>query len=187
MGESAWARIRRVAREEAGALHGRLLLADLLVRPWPYVVGSRFRTWVYRAAGFRIGPGTVIWGRLDITGAGDIYRRLTVGASCWLNAPCFLNLDAPITLGDNVAVGHHTVFITAGHRLGPPTRRAGPLDPQPIAVGDGAWIGAGATLLPGVTVGAGAVAAAGAVVAADVPPNTLVGGVPAHVIRALEP
>jgi acetyltransferase-like isoleucine patch superfamily enzyme len=55
----------------------------------------------------------------------------------------------------------------------------------PIRIGRGAWIAAGATVLQGVTVGDDAVVAAGAVVTKDVPPRTLVAGVPARVIRAL--
>ena len=50
---------------------------------------------------------------------------------------------------------------------------------------DGVWIGAGALVLPGVTIGRGAIVAGGAVVAADVPPNAIVGGVPAKVLRTL--
>lgn len=49
------------------------------------------------------------------------------------------------------------------------------------------WVGANVTILPGVTVGRGAVIAAGAVVSSHVPPKTVVGGVPARVIRAIEP
>ena len=48
------------------------------------------------------------------------------------------------------------------------------------------WIGAGAVITKGVTIGEGAVIAAGAVVTRDVPPMTVVGGVPARVIRKLE-
>ena len=47
------------------------------------------------------------------------------------------------------------------------------------------WIGANATVLPGVTIGKGAIVAAGAVVHRDVPPFTVVGGVPARILREL--
>ena len=47
------------------------------------------------------------------------------------------------------------------------------------------WIGAGATILPGVTVGENSIVAAGAVVSKDVPPNTVVGGVPGRVLKSL--
>lgn len=57
--------------------------------------------------------------------------------------------------------------------------------PAPIVIGDKVWIGANATVLPGVTIGKGAIVAAGAVVHRDVPPFTVVGGVPARILREL--
>ncbi len=56
----------------------------------------------------------------------------------------------------------------------------------PIHIGEAAWIASRAIITAGVTIGAGAVVAAGAVVTRDVPPNTLVAGVPARVIRQRE-
>lgn len=60
------------------------------------------------------------------------------------------------------------------------------LFPAPIHIGRNVWIGANATVLPGVTIGDHAVIAAGAVVTKDVPANTVVGGVPAKVIRMMD-
>ena len=55
---------------------------------------------------------------------------------------------------------------------------------QPISIGNHVWIGANATILKGVNIGDGAIIAAGAVVNKDVDPGTLVGGVPARVIKS---
>ena len=55
----------------------------------------------------------------------------------------------------------------------------------PIHIGKNVWIGANATVLAGVTIGDGAVVAAGAVVTKDVEPNTVVGGVPAKLLKRL--
>jgi maltose O-acetyltransferase len=177
--------MRRVLRAEWGAFPPGLWLAGLLMRGWPPGAGMRLRTRVYRLAGLRLGPGTLIAGPLDFGMTGDPRRNLRVGARCFVNSHVFVDAAAPVTLGDGVSVGHHTVFVTSGHAVGGPGFRAGDVRADPITVGDGAWIAAGVTLLPGVTVGAGAVVAAGAVVTRDVPPHTLAGGIPARTLRAL--
>ncbi len=65
-------------------------------------------------------------------------------------------------------------------------RRADALYTRGVCVGNGSWLGTRSLLLPGVSIGDCAVVAAGAVVTMDVPPNTLVGGVPARILRDLE-
>lgn len=55
-----------------------------------------------------------------------------------------------------------------------------------VVIGSGTWIGTGAIILPGVTIGKMCIIAAGAVVNKDVPKNTMVGGVPAKVIKILK-
>lgn len=179
-------KLARLWREETAGLHLRLLLARVLLAPLPPHVGSRVRPLVLRAAGLRIGRGTVMWGTPTITGGGNIYRRLTVGRECWFNIGVLINLGAEVSIGDRVALGHGVMILTETHPIGPPERRAGPLFARPVRIGDGAWLGVRALILPGVEIGAGAVVAAGAVVTKDVPPNVLVGGVPARVLRELE-
>jgi maltose O-acetyltransferase len=175
----------QLVREETEGLHGRLLLARLLLAPFPAHVGSRLRPAVLRLAGFRIGRGTLMWGLPIITGPADLYGHLSIGQECWFNIGCVIDLGATVTIGDQVAFGHQVMLMTTSHALGPAGRRAGPVFTKPIIIGDGAWLGARATILPGVTVGAGAVVAAGAVINRDVAPHTLVGGVPARLIREL--
>lgn len=99
---------------------------------------------------------------------------------------CVVVLDAAkVTFGDNVFVGPGCGFYTAGHPLDAERRNVGLEYAKPITVGDNVWIGGNCTILPGVTIGEGSVVAAGAVVAKDVPPRTVVGGIPAKVIKKI--
>jgi acetyltransferase-like isoleucine patch superfamily enzyme len=74
-------------------------------------------------------------------------------------------------------------LLSEGHPLAPESRQS--LIPGHIHIKKNAWIGAGATILPGVTVGENSVVAAGAVVSKDVPDNTVVGGIPAKVLKSI--
>ena len=136
-------------------------------------------------AGIDIGPRTSVLGRLTITGPGPVHRRLHIGADCVINSPLFLDLSAEIRIGDRVSIGHHCVFVTAQHEVGPAIFRAGTNTGHPILVEDNCWIAARSTILPGVRVGRSSIVASGAVVPDDVPPNALVGGIPARLIKNL--
>ncbi len=111
----------------------------------------------------------------------DCGKNLRLGERVFVNSGCKFQDQGGIVIGDDVLIGHNVVIATLNHALDPEHR--GDIEPRPVHIGDKVWIGANATLLPGVTIGEGAVVAAGAVVTKDVAPRTVVGGVPARVIR----
>lgn len=111
----------------------------------------------------------------------DCGKNITVGNNVFINACCCFQDQGGISIGDGTLIGHGVVLATINHGF-PPEER-GDNYPTPIAIGRNVWIGSHATILPGVTIGDGAIVAAGAVVNRDVPPNVIVGGVPAKLIK----
>jgi acetyltransferase-like isoleucine patch superfamily enzyme len=106
---------------------------------------------------------------------------IQIGKDVFINHACsFLDMGG-ITIEDNVLIGPKVNLITENHPLDPVDRRA--LICKPIVIKRNAWIGASVTILPGIIIGENAIVAAGAVVTADVLPNSVVGGVPAKLIR----
>ena len=114
----------------------------------------------------------------------DYGQNITVGKNVFINSGCCFQDQGGIEIGDNVLIGQQVVLATLNHDL-MPEKRAN-MSPAPIKIGNDVWIGAHATILAGVTIGNGAVIAAGAVVTKDVPANTVVGGVPAKIIKNIE-
>ena len=178
-------KLARVVREEMGGASVRLWLANVLPRLWMAGAGGRGRAAVYKVLGLQVGSGAIFAGSVTWAGGPGFHKRVRIGPRCFVNGHVYMEASGQITLGEGVSVGHHVIIITTDHAIGPPEFRAGARQVQSVTIEDGAWIAAGVTLLPGVTIGQGAVVAAGAVVTKDVPPNALVGGVPAKLIRML--
>ena len=111
-------------------------------------------------------------------------RKTTFGKGSFVNFGCTFLALGGITLGEGAFIAPHCVLATEYHPEDPATRHS--LLTKPIVIGRNAWIGANATILAGVKVGENAIVAAGAVVSKDVPANTIVGGVPAKVIRMIK-
>ncbi len=114
------------------------------------------------------------------TGGVDI----SVGRNVFINQNCTFYDLGGIDIGDDVLIGPNVSLITSGHPIAPSQRHSGVVA-KPITIGNNVWISAGVTIIGGVDVGENSVVAAGAVVTKDVPPNTLVGGNPAKVIRSI--
>ena len=138
------------------------------------------------------------------------YKFARRGVGCTINCDCIINSASMIELGNNVSIGPKAVLYAIYKKiifgdnvlLGPNVtmvngdhsiRKIGvplidnhdkePEDDADIVIGDEVWIGANVTVLKGVNIGRGCVVAAGAVVVKSTPPYTIVGGVPAKVLR----
>lgn len=111
----------------------------------------------------------------------DCGKNIHIGKDVFINMGCKFQDQGGIFIGDGSLIGHNVVLATLNHAL--PAQERATLIPCPIHIGKNVWIGSNATVLPGVTIGDGAIVAAGAVVTKDVPENTIVGGVPAVVLR----
>lgn len=117
---------------------------------------------------------------------------VTIGDHCLINHNNLIQAGkspaGSITLGNYVHTGANVVFLGFNHGFYTreiPTKEQDYMD-APIVVGDDVWIGTGAIILAGVTIGKGAIIAAGAVVNKDVPEYSIVGGVPAKVLKYRE-
>ncbi|HEY1831800.1 MAG TPA: DapH/DapD/GlmU-related protein [Acidimicrobiales bacterium] len=114
----------------------------------------------------------------------DYGLNITVGHQVFIGYQCMFTGHGAIDIADEVMIANKVNLITAGHPVEPDKRQAY-ITVAPITIDTNVWIGTAAAILPGVHIGADAVIAAGAVVTHDVPPASLVAGVPATVIRKI--
>jgi maltose O-acetyltransferase len=128
-----------------------------------------------------MGEGTKIYGKIYIK---DPYK-VEIGRYCTLNEGVAIFPRAKVYIQDYVRISPHVIISSGGLKIDlaqPPYEHFS----MPIVIETGAWIASGAIILAGVRVGHHSIVAAGAVVTKDVPPSTIVGGVPAKVIRRIE-
>jgi len=165
----------------------RFGLMTLAMIPYRLALVPQLRSPWLRLLGARIGPGAILH---DVRFF-NLYRRglggLSIGGECFLGDECLIDLAEAVTLEDQVTLAERVLVLThtnVGYR-DHPLQRHFPAMTAPVVVEAGSFVGAGVTLLPGVRVGRGSFVAAGSVVTGDVPPATLVAGVPARAVRSL--
>ncbi len=140
--------------------------------------------------GIRIGARSIVMhgAVLHVYNFRDIPQAgITIGEDCLIGEYSVIRGQGGVTLGNRVYTSPFTQIIAVNHVFNDPTRpfiEQG-LTAEGIVIEDDVWLGAGAVITDGVRVGQGAVVAAGAVVTKDVPPHTVVGGVPARVIKEI--
>lgn len=142
----------------------------------------------FRLAAFKKHGKNVRIGRNGLYTYGNIVlgNNINLGQDCYLIAAL-----APIIIGDDVMFGPRVSVFTGDHRyditskpmINVTNEEKLPENDKPVIFKGDNWVGTGAIILKGVTVGKGAIISAGAVVVRDVPPYSIVGGVPAKVLK----
>jgi acetyltransferase-like isoleucine patch superfamily enzyme len=174
--EIGWGRAARFGFFTLAMVPYRLALVPQLRAPWLRLLGAR------------VGRRAILH---DVRFF-NLYRRglggLDIGDECFLGDECLLDLaesvrlERQVTLAERVLVLTHTNVGYADH----PLQVRFPAMAAPVVVETGAFVGANVTILPGVRIGSRSFVAAGSVVTDDVPPQTLVAGVPARARRRLD-
>ncbi|MEI2774641.1 MAG: DapH/DapD/GlmU-related protein [Tetrasphaera sp.] len=108
-------------------------------------------------------------------------KNLLIGERVFINIGCRFQDTGGVTIGDDTLIGHGCTVTTLNHAVDP--NRRGDITPAAVHIGRKVWLGAGVTIVPGVSIGDGAIVGAGSVVTKDVPPDTIVAGVPARILR----
>lgn len=140
--------------------------------------------------GVEIGAGTLVMhgAVLHVYNFRDLpHAGIKIGQDSLIGEYTVIRGQGGVTIGDRVYTSPMTQLIAVNHNFDDPTRpfvEQG-ITAQGIVVEDDVWLGSGAIITDGVRVGQGAVIAAGAVVTKDVAPHTVVGGVPARLIRQI--
>ena len=148
------------------------------------VVRTKVRQWYLRKKLGQLGKGSIVYADVMMSHPEQIYigENVSIAPGVRLSS----SSRGTITIGDRCAIASCVHIVTPTHDPNVlPVSSVG--INRSVTIGHDVWIGTGATILPGVTVHDGAMIAAGAVVTKDVPPDCMVGGVPARLIKHLEP
>ena len=156
---------------------------ELIMEMLPYLVGDG-----NLVLGSRVrlsGKSSFVFGN-----AGEGRPSIVLGDDTFLGHDCSIRSSASVTIGKScLLAGRVSITDYDGHPLDAHRRKAG--DPTPpegirlVVIGDDVWIGQAAIVLKGVTIGPRSIVGAGSVVVHDVPPDCVVAGNPARVVKRL--
>lgn len=152
-----------------------------------YRCHRKLRARILRAFGARIGEDTRIHGPMLIIGEFRDFSGLVIGSHTHIGADSLFDLTAPVRIGDRVTVSPRCSFLTHLNVGQSALKQAYPPQTAGVRIGDDVYVGTAVTVLHGVTIGERALVAAGALVEREVAPCTLVAGVPARLVKQLDP
>jgi maltose O-acetyltransferase len=160
----------------------RSFFARLILKFVPLQILPTLNRRLYIFMGHQIDKNVVIYSSTEILGS----LKVKVGENSFIGHKCLLmGGNSTISIGKNCDISSNVSLIGGSHEAGESIRRAGIGISKDISIGDGSWIGFGSIILGGVEIGAGSIIAAGSVVNKSFPPNVLIAGVPAKIIKYL--
>jgi maltose O-acetyltransferase len=155
----------------------------------PTFLGNKARFWYFKMLmGDRLGKEVLLGNRLVVGSS----KKLEIGERTFIGNNVLLGYGGGgrIIIGKDVMVADNTIFINFQHEYrtkGVPYRRQGNVLPyRDILLGDNVWIGTRVIVMDGVSIGENSIVGAGSVVTKNVPPNCVVAGVPAKILKTLD-
>lgn len=181
-----WGKINSVVRDNAHA-HVDEIINTLGFSGIVELIAAIEGDAAYRllaAKGARLGTNLRIHRGLTVYNADDDFSRLDIGNDCHLGPQVLLDIAAPIRLGNRVTLSMRTMILTHMNAGNCNSEAAVSAKKKlGVIIEDDVYIGAGTVILPGVTIGKGALIGAASVVTRNVPPNSVMAGVPAKCMR----
>jgi acetyltransferase-like isoleucine patch superfamily enzyme len=174
-----WLGFRNLARRYGAKIRYRLYAVMFDAAGPGGSIGRSFR--IHGRPAIRLGERVAFRDSVQIGGHGV----LEIGAHTSINDQVIITATERVRIGRDVMVAPRAFILDVDHRFdqeGIPISRQGYVS-RPVEIGNDVWIGAGAIITKGVTIGDGAIIGANAVVTRDVPPNAIVAGSPARVLR----
>jgi len=143
---------------------------------------SEIKVYILRMVGAKVGKRTTIYPDVWVFPG----KGLVCGDDVDFALGVIVTTNGGVTIGDRVLLGYRAQILSANHKI---PKGKGKIfgsghDQAPVTIGDDVWIGANCIVLPGVNVGEGAIVAAGSVVTKDVVEFSIVGGIPAKIIKS---
>lgn len=160
------------------------ILYNLIAKKLPitYKFGGKIGGFLRRtfAKGFISSAGR----NITIEKGASFGRRISIGHNSGIGINALL--DGEVIIGNDVMMGPDVIVYTQNHafdKVDMSMNRQGFQDERKVVIGNDVWIGARVIILPGVNISDGCIIGAGAVVTKDIPPYSIVGGNPAHIIK----
>ena len=130
--------------------------------------------------GYSLGEGTKVVGPVYCPG------KLKTGTHCWLGRNFTIHGTGAVEIGDNCNIAPDVTFLAGGHGADSQENEANEDQKPSICVEEGCWVGTGAILCQNVTIEKGCMVIPNSCVMRNLPENTLVGGVPARIMKKLD-
>ncbi len=154
------------------------------VEAWQGIVGIGLRYCLLRTLARSCGTNVLIGPGVEIRG----WSGLSIGDNVSVHRACYVDAQGGITIGSNVSIAHATSLLSFEHGwedVRVPIKY-NPLRLAPVVIEDDVWVGCGCRILAGVRIETRTIVAAGAVVTKNVPRGSVVGGIPARVLKSIE-